>query len=156
MKTQIFTTLFLAVLFLSVVSVAAANYTLSSTSLKVNQPATTSSFAVTPTNSSVLSNYTITSGNFSLDDSSVVTVSGSSLTNINTTQTVNVSTSGLNYNKMSVGKTYSAILKVMDNNNEQQNVTASFERSFCDYGENGTWLEISDIEEDEDFEWNPL
>ncbi|MBM3247614.1 putative S-layer protein [Candidatus Pacearchaeota archaeon] len=57
---------------------------------------------------------------------------------------------------MSVGKTYSAILKVMDNNNEQQNVTASFERSFCDYGENGSSIEINSVEDDDDFEWNPL
>lgn len=164
MKTQIFTSLFLAVLLMSVLSVAAASFTVSPTStIAFNQPATSKTVTLSVSPTINLTNITGSIVPIS-DDSSTFTVTpvltgASDLVNTTTSSVSLALSSTVDYSKMTVGKTYSGNLVLIANgvDSDNQTIPVSFAKSFCDYGENGTNLiEIKDIEEDEDFEWNPL
>jgi hypothetical protein len=161
MKTQIFTSLFLAVLMLSVLSVAAASFTISPTSIAFNQPETskTVSLSINPT----INNTNITSAAITIaDDSSTFTIIPTLTSNTNLVNTSSNSVSlGLSstvvYSRLSLGKTYTGNILLIANGNtsDAQNVSISFMRSLCSSGENGS-LVIKSIDDDEDFEWNPL
>lgn len=80
---------------------------------------------------------------------------------ITTTEIIKIK-ANVDYNEISIGKTYTGniVVKNIINTQDTLNVPISFSSSFCEEGEKGTDLEITEIEisnsDGEDDEWSPL
>jgi uncharacterized membrane protein len=162
MKTQIFTSLFLAVLLMSVLSVAAVSFTVSPTStIAFNQPETSKSVSLSITPTINLTDISFSGTTIAYDDATTFSVSSSGSANDldnSTTSSVSLGlTSTIDYTKLTLGKVYSGNILVKNTNNasDNQSIPVSFTKSFCSSGENGS-ITIKSIDDDADFEWKPL
>jgi hypothetical protein len=160
MKTKI-TTLFALTILLSLFVVSAAtSFTLNTNSLAINEPNATKTFVITPTNpnsSFIVDTPTI------LDKNGVaipIAVSGS-LTSISGAETITL-TFSLDYNDLIVDGTYqgNVVIKDASNTTDSEIIQVILQSTFCDNGEQGKDLDISDVNFDnddgDDEEWTPL
>lgn len=150
----------LAILFAGIVY--AASFSLSSSSLIFTQSSNTSSFNVIPSNSSVFTDFSFITPTIKDDANNNIgiTLNPSALT-INESTPVNI-TLNVDYSKITFGKSYTGNLIIQNtaNTSDNQSIALSIEKSFCDYGINGSGLTITSIKDEnldnkDDWEWNP-
>ena len=154
--------MFLTALLLSVLSVAAVSFTVSPTSIAFTQPTTsgTNTISITPTINNTNITFSGTSIKYDDGTSFTVSASGSGSNLLNTTSNdVSLSISStVDYSKLTFGKTYSGNIAAIANSNssDNQNISVSFAKNFCEGAENSSALKIVSIDDDRDFDWAPL
>ena len=162
MKTKGLILSFLTVISIIIVAVLViGTHTVSPTTLKFTSPITQLSFTLTPPSTST--SYTLTFPTITQDDGVNIafTFSGD-LTDINTSQTITINSTNVNYGKLSPGKNYNGNLVITNtaDSSDRVNVPVSFVGSFCKNGEIGTDLEITKVTIDnadgDDDQWTPL
>ncbi len=138
--------LFLLTAILSLAMISAANFTLSKTSLNFINADNTETFTITPTNTTSTT-YTFITPVIADDDGVTIpiTVTPSPATATGLTPITITVSSTVNYNKLSIGKTYSGDLRITDNNAENATIALSFTKSFCELGDKGD-LEVRGID----------
>jgi hypothetical protein len=151
----------------SLVMVSASDYNLNSNSITLRSPDTSKVITLTPTNTSILSSYEIDTSMFDIKDmdgnSIPLTVIASDLTDINSSQEINV-TLDVDYTKIQLGRTYSSSFKISDSEgNFSKMVNVAIEESFCidgakDDGELKIDVDLDNVKGfgEEDDEWYPL
>ncbi|HLC82983.1 MAG TPA: putative S-layer protein [Bacteroidia bacterium] len=149
--------------FLSISLVFAASFAVTPTSLKFAEPQDKATFTITPQNN-VVSSYTVTFPSILQENGQPVLFSlanPNDLVNINAAKVITIN-ANVDYNEISIGKTYSGNMIVQNANdaNDTLTVPITITSSFCSAGEKGTDLEISDVSIDnsdgDDDEWSPL
>lgn len=163
-----------AILAVSMIA-AVANFTVAPTSLSFKEPTTQLTFTITPPAQDnnpatplVPYSYTIAFPTILQNNGQPVTfslsgthVNGNLIQAITSPEIVTL-TSSVNYNEISIGKTYSGniVITNVEDDTKTLNLPVSFIGSFCKSGEKGTDLEISDVKisnsDGDDEEWSPL
>lgn len=161
MNTKIITSVLLS-LFLVLGIASAASCSLSTSTINFYNSQNSTSFTLTPTNTSVKTNYSLTAPSMQYDDSSVIPFNlVSSLSSVNTTQTINFATLA-DFSKLSVGKTYSGTLLVSNaqNSSDSNTINVNLYKQYCSSGDLGTNLSISNVDinnvDGDDTDWMPL
>jgi hypothetical protein len=165
MKSNILSMFLLtAILSLAMVS-AAANFTLSKTSLNFINADNSETFTITPANTNSTTYTFITPVIADNDGTTIpITVTPSPATATGLTPITITVASTINYDKLTIGKNYAGDLKITDNNAENATVSLKFTKTFCKSGEKGDAvngrLEITEVNIDnsdgDDTEWSPL
>lgn len=157
MKQKLILSTILVLLFaFSIVSAASFS---ASGSLNFVRPESSKTFTLNPGNAT---NFIIVTPTINDVKGNAIPISVSGqLLNINTPQTINLSTS-LDYANLEIGKTYSGnlIIRNSDNLTDSLTLPVTFLSSFCKYGEAGSDLEISNIDitntDGDETEWIPM
>jgi len=168
-KTKFMITSILTLL-LTLTIISATTFTANPSSLRYNQPNTQLTFTLTPNDLTIPSTYTLTFPTINQDNDQVVsfTVTGDNVHGdtvgpiLLAPETITVNAVNVDYTEISVGKTYSGNLVITNiaDPSDPMNIPISFTSSFCKAGEQGTYLEITDVKIDnsdgDDEEWSPL
>jgi len=165
-KTKLLSMILLTAI-LAVSMVAAANtFTVAPTSFDFIQPDNNFDFSITPTDpaDNVLNHiYTIAAQTpILLDNGQAITFSPASVEGIGPIPTITITATNLDYDQLSIGKSYSGnlVLTKDADTSDTQTIAVDFVKSFCKDSEQGTDLEITEVKFDnndgDDEEWSPL
>ena len=155
---------------LAVSMVTATNtFTVSPTTFDFIQPDNNLEFSITPTDpADPITNpaghiYTIAAQTpILLDNGQAITFSPARVEGIGPIPSITITATNLDYDQLSIGKSYSGNLVLTKDANtaDTQTIAVDFVKSFCKEGEKGTDLEITDVKFDnndgDDEEWSPL
>lgn len=157
MKGQTFSSILLTALlaFVFLASmVSATDFSLGTSSITLTKSSPSANFTITALN---YTDFTITAPIIKDDNGNnmVINLVGNT---INTNFTTIMVSASPNYDALSLGKSYSGSISVVDANNASFShpVTLSIEKDYCDFGQNGSSIEITSIDDNKDFDWNPL